>query len=143
MGHITDLYLNGVGAEDASARVPAALRSHFAVAFVHRRSVDAVPSARDAAVDLRASRPKAGHHALDVVVAGKGESVPRADEDEHQELLDCVHSGVRNPHAFRNPQRGSKKPQPNDLHHNLTLSPFVHIILYFSHIFEKIYRKQS
>ncbi|KAK2961674.1 hypothetical protein BLNAU_3472 [Blattamonas nauphoetae] len=62
--------------EEDSAGVPAALRSRFAVAFVHRRSVDAVPSARDAAAGLHACRPKAGHHALDVVVAGKGEVQP-------------------------------------------------------------------
>ncbi|KAK2941921.1 hypothetical protein BLNAU_23157 [Blattamonas nauphoetae] len=76
--------------EDDCAGVPAALRSRFAVAFVHRRCVDAVPSARDAAAGLHASRPNAGHHALDVVVAGKGESVRRGDEDEHEELVDCV-----------------------------------------------------
>ncbi|KAK2957806.1 hypothetical protein BLNAU_7240 [Blattamonas nauphoetae] len=86
--------------EEDSAGVPAALRSRLTVTVVHRRSVDAVPSARDAAAGLHASRPKAGHHALDVVVAGKGESVRRGDEDEHEELVDCVDSDFPNNPLF-------------------------------------------
>ncbi|KAK2950362.1 hypothetical protein BLNAU_14697 [Blattamonas nauphoetae] len=54
-----------------------------------------------------------------------------------------TYSSVRKPPVFRNPQRVLEKPQPDDLHHNKALYPFLHTNLQFSHLFEKINHKQS